>query len=63
MRRFVVCISVSLVVAAGGFAFTASDLEEPCRSWLASEAFEYTTFIQLKRVIVDDLRWQASSYI
>jgi hypothetical protein len=38
------------------------DSPEPCRSWLASEGLESATFILLKRVIVNDLRWQASSY-
>jgi hypothetical protein len=34
---WVVRISVAAVMAAYGFALTESDLEEPCRSWLASE--------------------------
>jgi hypothetical protein len=33
-----------------------------CRSWLASEELKCATFILLNRVIVNDLRWQASSY-
>ena len=33
-----------------------------CRSWLASEDCKDDAFIQTARVIVDDHRWQASSY-
>lgn len=33
-----------------------------CRSRLAGDGLKRTAFIQLKRVIVNDHRWQASSY-
>jgi hypothetical protein len=37
-------------------------IPNPCRSWLASEGLKDATFLLLKRVIVNVLRWQASSY-
>ena len=37
-------------------------LRGTCRSWLASEGLQRAAFDQAKCVIVNVLRWQASSY-
>jgi ABC-type methionine transport system ATPase subunit len=42
--------------------FLSKFLAHPCRSWLASEKPSGNAVNLRDRVIVDDFRWQASSY-
>ncbi len=55
--------ALSLTTIAGKPAPTRDrETYTPCRSRLAGDGLEYAAFIRFTRVIVNDYRWQASSY-